>query len=98
MTALTASTFTHFDALVTFVTGFVLPSGDVYSDIGLSVKLLNKSCNDEYYRRWTNPCNEIWIAENGGGVISYTFLKLSTQGVICHTIFFTLRSTFICHT
>ena len=34
----------------------------------------------------------------GGGVISYTFLKLSTQGVICHTIFFTLRSTFICHT
>ena len=40
---------------------------------------------------------ETLILPNRGGVI-YTFLKISTQVVICHTIFFALRSTFICHT
>ena len=45
MTALSAPTYSHLDALVTFMTGFVLPSGDIYSDIGLSVKLLNNSCD-----------------------------------------------------
>ena len=59
MTALSATTYSHLDALVTFMTGFVLPSGDIYSDIALSVKLLNNSCDDEYYRRHlTNPCSE----------------------------------------
>ena len=69
MTASTASTFTLFDALVTFGTGVVLPSGDVYSDIALSVKLLNKSC-DEYEpieswnrstRTWDykDPCSDV---------------------------------------
>ena len=42
MTALSATTFTHIDALVTFATGVMMPSGDVYSDIALSVKLLNQ--------------------------------------------------------
>ena len=51
------NTFTNVDALVTFATGVVLASGDVYSDIALSVKLLNKSC-DEYYRFYrTKPCS-----------------------------------------
>ena len=60
MTALSSHTFTHFDALVTFMTGFVLPSGDVYSDIALSVKLLNKnnSCDEYYSKYYTNPCSE----------------------------------------
>ena len=57
MTASTASTFTLFDALVTFGTGVVLPSGDVYSDIALSVKLLNKSC-DEYKSYKKDPCDD----------------------------------------
>ena len=62
MTAYSAPTFTHFDALVTFGTGVLLPSGDVYSDIALSVKLLNKSCDDEYYSKYyTNPCSETWV-------------------------------------
>ena len=56
MTAISTPTFSHFDALVTFMTGVVLPSGDVFSDIGLSVKLLYKSCDD-------NPCGDKWIAE-----------------------------------
>ena len=70
MTALSAPTYSHLDALVTFMTGFVLPSGDIYSDIALSVKLLNNSC-DEYepvksYNRSTgtwylkDPCNHTW--------------------------------------
>ena len=59
MTAL--STFSHFDALVTFLTGVVLPSGDVYSDIGLSVKLLNNSCDEYYSKKFTNPCSEPWV-------------------------------------
>ena len=46
MAALSANTFSHFDALVTFGTGVVLPFADVYSDIGLSVNLLSKSCGD----------------------------------------------------
>ena len=41
------ATFTHFDALVTFGTSVVLPSADIYSDIALSVKLMN---NDRYSR------------------------------------------------
>ena len=61
MTALSASTLSHFDALVTFATGVALPSGDVFTDIGLSLQLLNRSCDDEYYRRFTNPCNDIRI-------------------------------------
>ena len=46
MTAFSAPTFTHFDALVTFGKGVLLPSADVYSDIALSAKLLQKSCAD----------------------------------------------------
>ena len=71
MTALSTPTYSHLDALVTFMTGFALPSGDIYSDIGLSVKLL-KSC-DEYepvkqYNRSTgwyleDPCNHTWTAK-----------------------------------
>ena len=45
MTALSVPTFSHFDALVTFATGVGLPSVDVYSDIGLSGKLLNSRGN-----------------------------------------------------
>ena len=70
MTALSSPTYSHLDALVTFMTGFVLPSGDIYSDIGLSVKLLNKSCDEYgpqwYYNRSTktsyyiDPCNHTW--------------------------------------
>ena len=61
MTALSAPTYSHLDALVTFMTGFVLPSGDIYSDIALSVKLLNHSCDDESYSKYyTNPCSETW--------------------------------------
>ena len=53
------ATFTHFDALVTFATSVVLPSADIYSDIALSVKLLN---NDSYYRRIQNLFGWIiWI-------------------------------------
>ena len=55
MTAFSAPTYSHLDALVTFMTGFVLPSGDIYSDIGLSVKLLNKSCDEYDNYRWN--CN-----------------------------------------
>ena len=67
MTAYSAPTFTHFDALVTFGTGVLLPSADVYSDIGLSVKLLKKSCDDEYYREyWTNPCSKTWLVRKVG--------------------------------
>ena len=62
MTALSTPIYSHFDALVTFMTGFVLPSGDIYSDIALSVKLLNNSCDDEYYRRYTNPCSNTWVS------------------------------------
>ena len=57
MTAFSAPTYSHLDALVTFFTGFVLPSGDVYSDIVLSVKLLNKSC-DEYKSYKKDPCDD----------------------------------------
>ena len=68
MTALKASTFTHFDALVTFLTGFVLPSGDVYSDIGLSVKLLNSSCDENadnlYHWEDKDPCSVTRIGKN----------------------------------
>ena len=53
MTALSAPTFTHMDALVTFATGVLLPSSDVVSDIGLSIKLLNMTC----YERFDN-CNK----------------------------------------
>ena len=53
MTALSAPTFTHMDALVTFATGILLPSSDVVSDIGLSIKLLNTTC----YERFDN-CNK----------------------------------------
>ena len=49
------STFTLSDAFLTFGTGVVLPSADVYSDIGLSVDLLNKSCVD-YVHKYFN-CN-----------------------------------------
>ena len=63
MTALSVPTYSHFDALVTFMTGFVLPSGDIYSDIGLSVKLLDKSC-DEYYSNYNpNPCSDTWTVK-----------------------------------
>ena len=50
MTALSVPTFTHIDALVTFATGVLFPSGDVYSDISLSlsIKLLNTSCHEKY--------------------------------------------------
>ena len=61
MTALSAPTYSHLDALVTFMTGVVVPSGDVYTDIGLSVKLLNKSCDDYYGKYRTNPCNDVDI-------------------------------------
>ena len=54
------STFTGFDALITFGTGVVLPSADVYSDIGLSVDLLNKSCKDYEHERW-NCNNDEWV-------------------------------------
>lgn len=58
MTAYSAPTFTHFDALVTFGTGVLLPSADVYSDIGLSVKLLNNSCDEhETSSLLKNPCS-----------------------------------------
>ena len=46
MTALSAPTFTPINALVTFGKGVLLPSADVYSDIALSAKLLQKSCAD----------------------------------------------------
>ena len=46
MTALSAPTFTLINALVTFGKGVLLPSADVYSDIALSAKLLQKSCAD----------------------------------------------------
>ena len=49
------SSFTLSDAFLTFGTGVVLPSADVYSDIGLSVDLLNKSCVD-YVHKYFN-CN-----------------------------------------
>ena len=55
MTALSAPAFTHIDALVTFGTGVLLPFGDVYSDICLSVKLWNKSCYDYEYHNCDNP-------------------------------------------
>ena len=70
MTALSTPTYSHLDALVTFMTGFALPSGDIYSDIGLSVKLLDKSCDEygpvRYYNRSTktsyfeDPCSVPW--------------------------------------
>ena len=55
MTALSAPTYSHFDALVTLMTGVALPSLDIYTDIGLSVKLLNKSCDEYDNYRWN--CN-----------------------------------------
>ena len=64
MTALSAPTYSHLDALVTFMTGFVLPSGDIYSDIALSVKLFNNSCDDEEYRRYTIPCSKTWVSRH----------------------------------
>ena len=63
MTALSAPTYSHLDALVTFMTGVVVPSADVYTDIGLSVKLLNNSCDEAEYESdlyiWENedPCS-----------------------------------------
>ena len=69
-----ATTFTHFDALVTFATGVALPSGDVYSDIGLSVKLLNMSC-DEYrpISRFYNHSTRTWDYKDpcSEGVVSH---------------------------
>ena len=54
--AASVPTFTPTDALVTFGTGVLLPSGDVYSDIALSFKLLNTSCED--YKKWEDyNCN-----------------------------------------
>ena len=54
--AASVPTFTHTDALVTFGTGVLLPSGDVYSDIALSFQLLNTSCED--YKKWEDyNCN-----------------------------------------
>ena len=55
MTALSTPTFAHIDALITFGTGVLLPSGDVYSDIALSMNLLNKSCAD--YDNQEKNCN-----------------------------------------
>ena len=61
MTALSATTFTHFYALVTFMTSVMLPSGDVYSDIGLSVKLLNKSCDEYGPQRYWNMSKRTYL-------------------------------------
>ena len=61
MTALSTPTYSHFDALVTFMTGFVLPSGDIYSDIGLSVKLLNKSCDEYGPQRYWNMSKRTYL-------------------------------------
>ena len=59
------ATFTHFDALVTFATSVVLPSADIYSDIALSVKLLKRSCDDEFYSRFYQiPCGEWPVSEH----------------------------------
>ena len=52
------ATFTHFNALVTFATSVLLPSGDVYSDIALSVKLLNKSCDEYKSYSKIDPCDD----------------------------------------
>ena len=57
MTASSATTFTHLDALVTFLTGAGLPSVDVYSDIALSVKLLNVSCKGKQKSSWRSRCS-----------------------------------------
>ena len=89
MTALSTPTFTHFDALVTFGTGVLLPSADVYSDIGLSVKLLNKSC-DEYktdYRK--DPCSKSWVerrveSQNRSGRIIWIPIIISLLFTIPH--------------
>lgn len=64
MSAISPPTFTHISAFVTFVTGVLLPSADVYSDIGLSVKLLNKSCDEcKHYGQYNycsnNSCSSI---------------------------------------
>ena len=64
MTALSASTYSHFDALVTFMTGVVVPSADAYSDIGLSVILLNNSCDAFYRENLTNPCSNKGLVQN----------------------------------
>ena len=54
--AASVPTFTRTNALVTFGTGVLLPSGDVYSDIALSFQLLNTSCED--YKKWEDyNCN-----------------------------------------
>ena len=63
-----ADTFKIKDALVTFGFGVVVPSADVYTDIALSVKLLNKSCDEHapsksynwFTRTWDykDPCSD----------------------------------------
>ena len=65
MTDLSAPTFSKGDAMLTFVFGVVLPSFDIFSDIYLSVKLFNRSC-DEHEDKYWNCDNDSWIARDIG--------------------------------
>ena len=60
MTDLSAPTFSKGDALLFFMFGVVMPSFDIFSDIHLSVKLFNRSCDEHEHKYW-NCDNDQWI-------------------------------------
>ena len=60
MTDLSAPTFSKGDALLTLMFGVVMPSFDIFSDIHLSVKLFNRSCDEHEHKYW-NCDNDQWI-------------------------------------
>ena len=74
-------TFSHGDAFMIFCTGILLPSGDTVSDIGLSLKLLSKTCDENCLE--SNKIKHIQI-QNLFGWIIWIPIILNTLLTIPH--------------